>query len=219
MGSVQVVRDDVGGTNPCGRGWCLSEVTRRYHDEEWGMPIRDDRRQFECLMMEVMQCGLSWDIVMRKREALRAAFGGFDFEAIAHYGEPDIGRILAHDGMIRSRRKIEAVIRNARAFIGVRREFGTFSEYIWRHSDGKTILYDGHGKGLIPASNGLSKAISDDLRRRGFTHLGPVTVYSHLQACGIINDHLACCPCYAKVNAANATVRRRRFGEAGVAAP
>lgn len=180
------------------------------------MPVRDDRRQFEYLMMEVMQCGLSWDLMMKKREIFRAVFERFDFDRIATYGDADVERILSHDGMIRSRRKIEAVIQNARAFIEVRRTFGTFTAYIWGFSDGKTILYDGHGKGLIPASNGLSADIGADLRKRGFKHLGPVTVYSHLQACGIINDHIETCPRYAAVNAANATVRRRRFNEAGV---
>lgn len=204
------------GAKPCSWG-CVSEITRRYHDEEWGMPVRDDRRQFEYLMMEVMQCGLSWDLMMKKREIFRTVFERFDFDRIATYGDADVERILAHDGMIRSRRKIDAVIQNARAFIEVRRTFGTFTAYIWGFSDGKTILYDRHGKGLIPASNGLSADISEDLRQRGFKYLGPVTVYSHLQACGIINDHIETCPRYAAVNAANATVRRRRFNEAGVA--
>ena len=200
---------------PCDWGR-VSEITRRYHDEEWGVPVRDDRRQFEYLMLEVMQCGLSWDLMMKKRETFRAAFDRFDFDKIAAYGEDDIQRILAQDGMIRSRRKVEAVIRNARMFIEVRRAFGSFTKYIWGFSDGKTILYDRHGKGLIPASNGLSEAISADLRRRGFKYLGPVTVYSHLQACGIVNDHLETCPRYAVVNAATEVVRKRRFRESGI---
>ena len=193
-----------------------SDVTQRYHDEEWGMPVRDDVKQFEYLMMEVMQCGLSWDLMMKKREIFRLCFDGFDFDKIAAYGESDIKRILETPGMIRSRRKVEAVIHNARRFIELRREYGSFSGWLWAFSDGKTILYDKHGDGLIPASNGLSERISAELRRRGFKYLGPVTVYSHLQACGIVNDHGCDCPRYAVVNAATETVRKRRNRERGV---
>lgn len=193
-----------------------SDVTQRYHDEEWGMPVRDDVRQFEYLMMEVMQCGLSWDLMMKKREIFRSCFDGFNFDRIAAYGESDITRILETPGMIRSRRKVEAVIHNAKRFIELRNEHGSFSNWLWAFSDGKTILYDRHGDGLIPASNGLSERISAELRRRGFKYLGPVTVYSHLQACGIINDHGCDCPRYAVVNAATETVRKRRNRELGV---
>ena len=194
----------------------VSDVTQRYHDEEWGMPVRDDVRQFEYLMMEVMQCGLSWDLMMKKREIFRSCFDGFDFGRIAAYGESDITRILETPGMIRSRRKVEAVIHNARRFIELRNEHGSFSNWLWSFSDGKTILYDRHGDGLIPASNGLSERISAELRRRGFKYLGPVTVYSHLQACGMINDHGCDCPRYAVVNAATETIRKRRNREQGV---
>ena len=193
-----------------------SDVTQRYHDEEWGMPVRDDVKQFEYLMMEVMQCGLSWDLMMKKREIFRSCFDGFDFGKIAAYGESDIKRILETPGMIRSLRKVEAVIHNARRFIELRREYGSFSGWLWAFSDGKTILYDKHGDGLIPASNGLSERISAEMRRRGFKYLGPVTVYSHLQACGIINDHGCNCPRYAVVNAATETTRKRRNRERGV---
>jgi DNA-3-methyladenine glycosylase I len=190
-----------------------SSVTLAYHDAEWGLPVREDRRQFEYLMMEVMQCGLSWDLMMKKREIFRQCFDRFDFNKIADYGEKDIARILATDGMIRSRRKMEAVIHNARCFKRLREEFGTFSVWIWSFTDGKTVLYDRHGDGLIPASNGLSERVSAELRKRGFKYLGPVTVYSHLQACGIINDHGRDCPRYAVVNAANETIRKRRDHE------
>ena len=124
------------------------------------MPVRDDVKQFEYLMMEVMQCGLSWDLMMKKREIFRSCFDGFDFGKIAAYGESDIKRILETPGMIRSRRKVEAVIHNAQRFIELRREHGSFSGWLWTFSDGKTILYDKHGDGLIPASNGLSERIS-----------------------------------------------------------
>ena len=193
-----------------------SSVTLAYHDAEWGLPVREDRRQFEYLMMEVMQCGLSWDLMMKKREIFRRGFDRFDFDKIAGYCEADVARILATDAMIRSRRKVEAVIHNAQCFKRLREEFGTFSAWIWSFTDGKTVLYDRHGDGLIPASNGLSERVSAELRKRGFKYLGPVTVYSHLQACGVINDHGRDCPRYAVVNAANETIRKRRDHEKGV---
>ena len=190
-----------------------SEINTRYHDTEWGVPLHDDRRQFEFLMMEVMQCGLNWNMMMQKREIFRKCFEGFDYDRVALYGETDIRRILETEGMIRSRRKIEAVISNARCFQAVRAEFGTFSDYIWAYSKGKTILYNRHADGWIPASNGLSERIAKDLRKRGFKYLGGVTVYSHLQACGIINDHAKKCPCYAKINALYPTVQKRADAE------
>ncbi len=190
-----------------------SELNKRYHDTEWGVPLHDDRGQFEFLMMEVMQCGLSWDLMIRKREIFRACFDGFDYDKIAAYGEADIARIMETEGMIRSRRKIEAVIRNARCFQKIRDEFGTFSEYLWAYSGGKTILYNRHRDGYIPVSNGLSERISKDLKKRGFSFLGPVTVYSHLQACGIICDHGSDCPCYRRIVENYPTVTKRRYLE------
>ncbi len=193
-----------------------SEINTRYHDTEWGVPLHDDRRQFEFLMMEVMQCGLNWNMMMEKREIFRKCFDGFDFDRVASYGEEDIQRILGTEGMIRSRRKIEAIISNARCFQSIRAEFGTFSDYIWSFSKGKTILYSRHADGWIPVSNGLSDRIAKDLRKRGFKFLGAVTVYSHLQACGIINDHSRYCPCYAKINAQNPTVHKKADAEVDV---
>lgn len=193
-----------------------SEINRRYHDEEWGVPLHDDRRQFEFLMMEVMQCGLNWNMMMVKREIFRECFEGFDYEHIAKYGESDVERILSTPGMIRSRRKVEAIIANARCFQSIRAEFGSFCDFLWAFSGGKTILYDRHAKGWIPVSNGLSRRISQELRKRGFKYLGATTLYSHLQACGIINDHDQNCPCYARINATNPTVRRRADAEVGV---
>ena len=193
--------------------WCKNEADQRYHDEEWGVPLHDDRGQFEFLMLEVMQCGLSWGLMLKKREIFRRCFDGFDFDKISSYGEADIRRILDTEGMIRSRRKIEAVINNARCFRSIRDEYGSFSEYLWAYSDGKTILYDGHGDGEIPAGNGLSDEISRDLKKRGFKYLGSVTVYAHLQACGIVNDHGNECPCYKKIVEQYPTVRKERYLE------
>ena len=170
--------------------WCLcNEKMTRYHDEEWGIPLHDDYRQFEFLMMEVMQCGLNWNMMIQKREIFRQCFDGFDYDKVAAYGDGDVERILAAEGMIRSRRKVEAVIHNARRFREIREEYGSFSRYIWSFSKGKTILYAGHQKGRIPASNKLSDEVSRDLKKRGFKYMGSITVYSHLQACGVINDH------------------------------
>ena len=193
-----------------------SEANIRYHDEEWGVPVHDDRHQFEHLMMEVMQCGLNWNMMINKREIFRSCFDGFDYDKVAEYGEEDIKRILSTEGMIRSRRKIEAVINNARCFKKIREEFGSFEAYLWGYSGGKTILYDKHEEGYIPVSNGLSEKISRDLKKRGFKYMGPVTIYSHLQSSGVINDHDKDCPCYKKINDNYPTVRKRRYLEKDV---
>lgn len=183
-----------------------NERNRNYHDNEWGIPVHEDGKQFEFLMLEVMQCGLSWDLMLKKREIFRQCFSGFDVDAVADYGEEDIQRILNTEGMIRSRRKVEAVIHDARCFQRIQAEFGSFCRYLWAFSDGKTICYTGHEQGRLPAQNGLSRAVSADLKRRGFKYLGAVTVYSHLQACGIINDHGADCPCFGQINAQYPTI-------------
>ena len=198
-------------------GYCnwdtTSEANIRYHDNEWGMPLHDDRGQFEFLMMEVMQCGLNWNMMINKREIFRGCFDNFEYDRIADYDETDIERILNTEGMIRSRRKIEAVINNARCFQKIREEYGSFSEYLWAYSDGKTILYQKHAEGYIPVSNGLSDKISRDLKNRGFKYLGTITVYSHLQACGIINDHDKNCPRYKEIVENYPTVCKRRYLE------
>ena len=180
--------------------WCLiNELEMKYHDEEWGVPVHDDRKQFEYLMLEVMQCGLSWDTVLKKREIFRSCFDQFDYDRIASYSEQNIERIMNTPGMIRSRRKIEAVIGNARCVQKLREEFGSFSDYLWNWTDGKTLLYKGHELGHVPASNVLSDKISKDLKKRGLKYLGSITIYAHLQACGIINDHLKDCDCYKRL--------------------
>ena len=190
-----------------------SELNTIYHDEEWGVPLHDDRGQFEFLMMEVMQCGLNWNMMIQKREIFRQCFDNFEYDKIAEYGEEDIERIMNTEGMIRSRRKIEAVINNARCFQKLREEFGSFDDWLWAHSDGKTILYNRHNDGYIPISNGLSDEISKELKKRGFKFLGTITIYSHLQACGMINDHDRNCACYRKIVDNYPTVEKRRFKE------
>ncbi len=190
-------------------GWnSASEIDRHYHDTEWGIPVHDDRKPFEYLMMEVMQCGLSWELMLRKREIFRQCFDNFDFDKVAAYDERDVERIMNTEGMIRSPSKIRAIINNARCFQKIRNLYGSFSNYLWAYADGKTIIYSSHGGGRIPASNGLSARISKDLKSKGFKYLGTITVYSHLQACGIINDHDRDCPCYKKINGSFPTITK-----------
>lgn len=195
-------------------GWANTDpLDKVYHDTEWGIPVHDDRHMFEHLILECMQCGLSWALMLKKREIFRKCFDNFDYDRIADYNEADVERILNTEGMIRSPRKVNAIINNARCYQKVREEFGTFCDYIWSYSDGKTILYQGHDAGRIPVSNGLSARISKDLKKRGFKYVGPVTIYSHLQACGIINDHDKDCPCRKKILDRYPTVVRRRDEE------
>ena len=195
-------------------GWANTDpLDKVYHDTEWGIPVHDDRHMFEHLTLECMQCGLSWVLMLKKREIFRKCFDNFDYDRIADYNEADVERILNTEGMIRSPRKVNAIINNARCYQKVREEFGTFCDYIWSYSHGKTILYQGHDAGRIPVSNGLSARISKDLKKRGFKYVGPVTIYSHLQACGIINDHDKDCPCRKKILDGYPTVVRRRDEE------
>ena len=195
--------------------WCLcNEKMIRYHDEEWGVPVHDDRKQFEFLMMEVMQCGLNWNMMIQKREIFRKCFADFDFDKVADFGEEEIEQIMETKGMIRSRRKIEAVIHNARCFQKIREEFSSFDAYIWSFTNGKTYLYTGHQKGAIPAKNGLSDRVSRDLKKRGMKYMGSVTVYSHLQACGIVNDHQESCFRFSEILRMTDPVNKRRENEA-----
>ena len=187
--------------------------SKAYHDGEWGVPVHDERRMFEHLTLECLQCGLSWDLMLKKREIFRACFAGYDYDAVAAFDEADVERILQTEGMLRAPHKVRAVIENARCCQSVRAQFGGLCEYFWSFTGGKTVLYQGHDTGRIPVSNGLSARISKDLKRRGFRFVGPVTIYSHLQACGIINDHDATCPCRAAISSAHPTVRMRRDHE------
>ena len=173
--------------------WCeANEVLRAYHDREWGVPVHDDWKLFEFLMMEVMQCGLNWNMMLQKREIFRSCFDGFDYDRVAAYGEEKIAEILDTPGMIRSPRKIRAVIHDAQCFQKVRQEFGTFDRYLWAYTEGKTQVVESHQRGWV-AKNGLSDRISADLKRRGFKYLGSVTVYAYIQSCGLVNDHAQGC--------------------------
>ncbi len=193
-----------------------SLLNQKYHDNEWGVPVHDDRKQFEYLMMEVMQCGLSWDLMINKRDIFRKCFDNFNYDKIASYDDTDINRILNTTGMIKSKRKVNAIIGNAKCFQQIIKEFGSFCNYLWAYSDNKTILYDKHNIGFIPVSNGLSDKISKDLKHRGFKYMGPITIYSHLQACGIINDHDENCPRFDYINKRTQTVHKKRFLEKDV---
>ena len=198
-------------------GYCtwsdMNEANKIYHDTEWGIPVHDDRLMFEHLCLECMQCGLSWDLMLKKREIFRSCFDNFDYDIIAGYDDDKVEKILQTEGMIRSKRKVRAIINNARCYRKIREEYGSFCEYIWAYSDGKTILYNGHDSGPIPVSNGLSERISKDLKRRGFKYVGAITIYSHLQACGIINDHDEKCMCYKQIVGKYPTVNKRRDKE------
>lgn len=201
-------------------GWdSLSELDREYHDKEWGVPLHDDRKQFEFLTMEVMQCGLSWGLMLKKREVFRTCFENYDYEKIAAYGDEDIVRIISTPDMIASPAKVRAVIGNARSFLQIQKEYGSFSVYLWNFVNGKTIIYQGHNTGWVPVSNRLSDKISKDMKKRGFKYLGSITIYSHLQACGIINDHDEGCPCYRKIVSAYPCVVKKRYGEKRFASP
>ena len=186
--------------------WPTTPLYQAYHDNEWGRPIHEDQRQFEHLCLESLQCGLSWLTILNKREIIRQCFDYFDVDAVAKYTETDIERIMSTEGMLKSRKKIEAIINNAQAFQRIQDEFGSFCEYIWAFTNHKTLIYKGHSEGRVPAKNELSTRISKDLKKRGFKFVGPVTIYSHLQASGLINDHGKDCPCFNEINEANPVV-------------
>lgn len=186
--------------------WPTTPLYQAYHDYEWGRPIHDDQRQFEHLCLESLQCGLSWLTILNKREIIRQCFDYFDVDAVAKYTETDIERIMSTEGMLKSRKKIEAIINNAQAFQRIQAEFGSFCEYIWVFTNHKTLIYKGHSEGRVTAKNELSTRISKDLKKRGLKFVGPVTIYSHLQASGLINDHGKDCPCFNEINEANPVV-------------
>ena len=186
--------------------WPTTPLYQSYHDDEWGRPIHDDQHQFEHLCLESLQCGLSWLTILNKRHIIRQCFDDFDVERVAHYTEADVERIMSTEGMLKSRPKIEAIINNAKAFQCIQEEFGSFCEYIWAFTNFKTLVYEGHPEGQVPAKNELSTRISKELKKRGFKFVGPVTIYSHLQASGLINDHGKDCPCFNEINKANPVV-------------
>jgi len=165
----------------------------RYHDREWGVALHDDRRLFEFLLLEGFQAGLSWITVLRKRAAFRAAMDAFDPEKIARYDEPKILALMKNADLIRNRRKLQAAVQNARAFLALLEDFGTFDAYIWRFVDGRPVVNHWRRPEQVPARSALSRAMSRDLRQRGFAFVGPTICYAYMQAVGMVNDHLVDC--------------------------
>jgi DNA-3-methyladenine glycosylase I len=173
--------------------WPKNDLAIRYHDEEWGVPLHNDQKLFEFLILEGAQAGLSWDTILRKREAYREAFDGFDVEKVARYSDMRIEKLLKNDGIIRNRLKIASSVKNARAFLNVQEEFGSFDKYIWQFVDGKPIVNRWRDTSQIPATSDVSDTVSKDMKKRGFSFVGSTIVYAHMQATGMVNDHLLSC--------------------------
>jgi DNA-3-methyladenine glycosylase I len=169
------------------------ELMVAYHDTEWGVPVHDDRKQFEFLTLESAQAGLSWLVVLRKRDAYRRAFANFDPEKVARFNKKQIDKLLAGPGIIRNRLKITAAIANAQRFLDVQEEFGTFDKYIWRFVGGRPIQTRVSSMKQLPATSKESDSLSKDLKQRGFKFVGSTIVYAHMQAVGMVNDHLITC--------------------------
>lgn len=174
--------------------WCGNdEVYMKYHDEEWGVPVHDDRKHFEFLVLESAQAGLSWITILKKRENYRRAYENFDPVKVASFDQDKIEELMNNPGIIRNRRKIEASINNAQRFLGITREFGSFDDYIWSFVNNKPIHNQWKELSEVPANTKLSHEISKDLKKRGFKFLGSTIVYSYMQATGLVNDHLIDC--------------------------
>ena len=174
--------------------WCLgSDLYIAYHDREWGVPVHDDRVHFEFLLLEGAQAGLSWSTILNKREAYRKAFAGFDPVKVARFGPARIEALLTDSGIVRNRLKVESAVNNARRFLAVQEEYAGFDAYVWRFVDGEPIRNRRRSVGRVPASTKESDALSRDLRQRGFKFVGSTIIYAHMQATGMVNDHLVSC--------------------------
>lgn len=181
-------------------GWCIGNpLYEEYHDKEWGVPIYDDSLLFEFLILETFQAGLSWITVLKKRENFRKAFDNFDYEIISKYDQAKINTLLLDTGIIRNRLKINATISNAKAFMEIQEEFGSFSKYIWEFTNGKPIKNNLKNHKEAPANTPLSDTISKDLKKHGFKFVGSTVVYAHMQATGMVNDHETKCFRYHEV--------------------
>ena len=182
-------------------GWVRENdlLMRDYHDLEWGVPVHDDRRHFEFLILEAAQAGLSWSIILRKREGFRRAYSEFDPQKVARFTPARIERLVSNPDIIRNRLKIESAVRNARAFLAVQEEFGTFDAYCWRFVDGRPRVNRRKTMREIPATSPESDAFSTDLKRRGFSFVGSTVMYAHMQAVGMVNDHLVACFRYRQI--------------------
>ena len=187
--------------------WSLGvdDAYQRYHDEEWGVPVRDDMRHFEFLVLESAQAGLSWSTVLRKRDGYRRAFAQFDAERVARFNRRSVERLLGDAGIIRNRLKITAAIDNAKRFLDIQQEFGSFDSYVWQFVGGSPIVNRFELQSAVPATSRESDALSKDLKHRGFRFVGSTIIYAHMQATGLVNDHIV--GCYRHVECA-------RLGEA-----
>jgi len=181
--------------------WAASDLMTRYHDKEWGVPVHNDRRLFEFLVLEGAQAGLSWETVLKKRPAYRKSFDNFDIRKIARYTRSKAKRLLSNPGIIRNRLKIKAATQNARAYLAVQQEFGSFNRYIWQFVGGKPKRNAWRSLKQIPARTAESDAMSKDLKKRGFTFAGSTICYAFMQAVGMVNDHTVGCFRYRKVQA------------------
>ena len=175
------------------------ELYQKYHDEEWGVPVYDDQKIFEFLVLESAQAGLSWITVLRKRENYRKVFLNFDPRKVAKFTANNVAQLMNNAGIIRNRMKIEATINNAKQFLEVQKEFGTFAKYIWRFVDGKPICNRWKKLADLPTKTEIAENLSNDLKRRGFKFLGPTVIYAHMQATGMVNDHTTDCFRYKEV--------------------
>jgi len=180
--------------------WATTEQMIAYHDREWGVPQHNDQELFEFLILEGAQAGLSWSTILAKRDAYRAAFAGFDPAAVARFNARDIARLLKNDGIVRNRLKIQSAVANARAFLAVQKEFGTFDRYIWQYVSGRPKLNAWRSSKSVPAETTESQAMSKDLKKRGFNFVGSTICYAFMQAVGMVNDHLTDCFRYKALN-------------------
>ncbi len=180
-------------------GWAKNDLAIRYHDTEWGVPLHDDRKLFEFLILEGAQAGLSWDTVLRKRENYRKEFDDFDAEKIARYDEKKCAELLLNEKIIRNRLKIASTIRNAKSYLKILDEFGSFDSYVWQFVQGKPIKNAWKDLSEVPAKTKNSDALSKDLKRRSFNFVGSTIMYAFMQACGLVNDHLVSCFRYEEV--------------------
>jgi DNA-3-methyladenine glycosylase I len=175
-------------------GWCKNDAQyQQYHDNEWGKPVYDDKTIFEFLILETFQAGLSWITILKKRDNFRAAFDNFDYKKIAQYGDEKISELMQNAGIVRNILKLKAAVSNAQAFVKIQTEYGSFSKYIWGFVDGKPILNRPKTLSDVPATTILSDVISKDLKKQGFKFVGSTVIYAHMQATGMVNDHVENC--------------------------
>jgi DNA-3-methyladenine glycosylase I len=174
--------------------WCVGiEIYEKYHDEEWGVPVYDDQKLFEFQILETFQAGLSWITILKKRENFRLAFDQFDYLKVADYSEVKIQELMQNAGIIRNQLKIRAAVTNANSFIKIQEEFGSFSNYIWAFTDNKPIVNKPSSLKEVPSTSDISDKISKDLKKRGFKFVGSTVIYAHMQATGMVDDHVADC--------------------------